>query len=811
MWKAYREGQSGLLHSATGTGKTLAAWMGPIQTWIDQNESATKSVTGQPVVRKGKWAPLRTIWITPLRALASDTLEALLAPVQWLDLPWRVEARTGDTSSSTKSRQLKHLPTALVTTPESLSILLTHEAIQEQLMSLESIFVDEWHELLGTKRGVQTELALARLRTLSPQLRTWGISATLGNLDEACETLLGNTGHQGNTGQGTGNPGRIIEGYQKKRVVFESLIPKQMDCFPWTGHIGQKMIPQVVERIEKCDSALIFTNTRSQTEIWYQEILKARPDWAGLIAVHHGSLDTEVRSWVENGLRLGSLRAVVCTSSLDLGVDFTAVDIVFQVGSPKGAARLLQRAGRSGHQPDATSRLYFVPTNSLELIELASAQDAIRAKRLEARRPLEGPLDVLAQHVITLAVGGGFRADELLQEVRTTRAYDSLTDAQWLWILSFVTSGGSSLKAYPEFQKVEITDGLYHMKTPRLVRQHRMSIGTITSDASMHVRYMSGRSLGTTEESFISKLNEGDTFLFAGRVVRLVKTHDGSAYVRRASGKPDSIPRWGGGRLPLSTELGNALRLRIEQAAEGTLEGREMRALTGLMKIQEQWSHIPRRDELLIESIKTREGYHTCLFPYEGRLAHEGLAAVFAYRISRLQKITISLACNDHGLLLHSKQPIPMDQAIEEGLFDATGLEADIAASLNATQMAKKQFRQIARVAGLVHDGLPGQNKSAKHLRASSNMFYDVFETYDPSNRLLEQSRREVLQFQLEAQRMYEALARIESGRVVHMRPKKMTPFSFPLYVDRLRERVSSESLADKVSRIVNKLTAQGT
>ncbi|HBE67282.1 MAG TPA: ligase-associated DNA damage response DEXH box helicase [Planctomycetaceae bacterium] len=790
VWKAYREGDSGLLHSATGTGKTLAAWMGPLQTWMAEQPDGGKYSTR-------RWPPLRTIWITPLRALANDTLEALKAPVEHLGLPWRVEGRTGDTSSSTKSRQLKRLPTALVTTPESLSLMLTHRPVLDQLRGLESIFVDEWHELLGTKRGVQTELALARLRRLNPNLRTWGISATLGNLDEACSTLLGDSPRAG----------RVIEGYKSKRIVFESLIPDQMDCFPWTGHIGTKMIPQVIEQIEKCSSALVFTNTRSQTEIWYQEMLKARPDWAGLIAVHHGSLDTSVRTWVENGLRSGKLRAVVCTSSLDLGVDFTAVDVVFQVGSPKGAARLLQRAGRSGHQPSATSRLFFVPTNAIELIELAAAQDAIRLRQLEARRPLSRPLDVLAQHAVTIAIGGGFTADELLAEVRSTRSFDALSDAQWQWVLKFVTTGGESLKAYAEFQKVLVDDARYTMDDRRLVRQHRMSIGTIASDAAMHVRYMSGRSLGTTEESFIAKLNEGDKFLFAGRIVKLVKIHDNAAYVRRATGRPDAIPRWGGGRLPISTELSDALRNRIERASEGVLEGREMRSLESLFAIQESWSHIPHSSELLVESIKTREGYHTSIFPFEGRLAHEGLGAVFAYRISQLSKITLTLACNDHGILLHSRQPIPIDEAIDAGLFSPENLDADIANSLNATQMAKKQFRQIARVAGLVHDGMPGQQKTAKQLRASSNMFYEVFEKYDPSNLLLEQSRREVLEFQLESARMHAALERIENGTIVRQRPAKMTPFSFPLFVDRLRERVSSESLSERVARIVGKLS----
>ncbi len=790
VWRSYRNGYSGMLHSATGTGKTLGVWMGPILKWLQENTD------------RSKWNPKRSpaarvLWITPLRALAGDTENSLRAPLDALGLPWSLDSRTGDSKQSAKQRQLKKLPTALISTPESLSLMLTHEKLLAQLTQLEGVIVDEWHELLGTKRGIQTELALARLRSLNPKLRIWGVSATLGNLSQACEALVGGT---------SVDRVKVVEGHKKKKVELESIIPEQIDRFPWSGHIGTKMVPQVVNLLESVNSALVFTNTRSQTEIWYQHLLQQRSEWAGQIAIHHGSLDMSVRRWVEDGLRAGRLRAVVCTSSLDLGVDFTAVDLVIQIGSPKGAARLLQRAGRSGHQPDATSRLAFVPTNAIELIEMAAAQDAIRSGRLEARPLLNKPLDVLAQHVVTIAIGGGFTSDALLKEVRTAYAYQSLTEIEWQWVLDFVVRGGESLQAYPDFHRVEVVDGRFLVTQRQTITNHRMNIGTIVSDASMQVKYLKGKSLGTAEESFLSKLNPGEKFVFAGRLVELVRVKDNAAYVRRASGKPDAVPRWMGARMPLSSELSAALRRRIEQASEGKFIGREMESLKPLLELQAQWSTLPRSDELLMEKVKTRGGYHLFLYPFEGRLVHEGLAALFAYRMSKLRKQSFSIGCNDHGIVVQSPMPIQVEQALTAGVFASGDLVEDILKSMNSTEMAKRQFRQIARVAGLIHPGLPGRRKSASHLQASSTLFFDVFSQYDPTNMLLEQSRREVLEQQLESSRMRLALLRMEASRILINELERVTPLSFGLLVDKLRERVSSETLADRVRRMQHDL-----
>lgn len=801
-WRAYRDGSSGLVHSATGTGKTLAVWMGPILKWLSENRD------------RQKWQPkrppgLRVLWITPLRALAGDTEASLRQPLDHIGLPWKLESRTGDSKASAKARQLKRLPTALITTPESLSLMLTHEKLLEQFKQLEGVIVDEWHELLGTKRGIQTELALSRLKKLNPKLRIWGLSATLGNLEQAKQALVGVEPANSDNDNAVGTDSvRIIEGYRKKRLHLESIIPERMESFPWSGHIGIRMVPQVADKIESVNSTLVFANTRSQTEIWYQQLLKQRPDWAGRIALHHGSLDSSVRQWVEKGLREGALRAVVCTSSLDLGVDYTAVDLVIQIGSPKGAARLLQRAGRSGHQPEATSQLAFVPTNAIELMELAAAQDAIRAGHLEARPLLRKPLDVLAQHLVTIAIGGGFHSDELLREVRTTQAYESLTDIEWQWVLDFVVRGGSSLDAYPEFKRVERTGDFYHLTQRRIQTSHRMNIGTIVSDAAMHVKYMKGKTLGTAEESFLSKLKPGEKFLFAGRLVEMVCVRDNVAYVKRSKGTPDTVPRWMGGRMPLSSELSEALRHKLHEASQQKLTGREMKALKGLLDIQQKWSIIPQANQLLIEQIKTRTGFQIFLFPFEGRLVHEGLAALIAYRISRDRKTTFSMACNDYGVVLQSPEKTEIDPDTARSWFSTDDLMADILESMNCTEMAKRQFRQVARIAGLIQQGLPGARKNARQLQASSNLFFDVFCQYDPDNLLLEQSRREVLDQQLEATRMHSAMERINQSQIMIKEPPRVTPLAFPLLVDKLRERVSSETLADRIARMQMQLEA---
>ncbi|MEO6055320.1 MAG: ligase-associated DNA damage response DEXH box helicase [Gemmatimonadales bacterium] len=789
VWRAYLAGESGLVHAATGTGKTYAAWLGPVLEWLrDYSSRPPRKADGPP--------PLRVLWITPLRALAGDTEAALRAPVEDFGLPWTVESRTGDTPARVRARQRDRLPTALVTTPESLSLLLTREDAAAVFGHLELVVVDEWHELLASKRGVHTELALARLRRFRPRLRTLGLSATLGNLDVARDALLGLDG------TGSPRPGRLMRGLVPKALSVDALIPDTMERFPWSGQIGLRLLPEVVRAIEESQSALVFTNTRATAEIWYQALLAARPDWAGIIALHHGSLDRATREWVEDGLREGKLRCVVCTSTLDLGVDFTPVDRVLQVGSPKGVGRLIQRAGRSGHQPGAVSRLTCVPTNALELVDVAAARDALEAGRIEARLPVERPLDLLAQHAVTVALGGGFVSDELFEEVRTTRAYRDLSRAEWAWILDFVTCGGAALRAYPEHSRVVVRNGRYVVTSRLVAMRHRLSIGTIVSETSMKVQLLRGRTLGSVEENFIARLRPGDHFTFAGRTLEFVRVRGLVAYVRKSVTPTSVVPHWSGARMPISPELAAGIRLKLDEARRGHYVGREMAAVRPILELQAAWSRLPAPDELLVERVRTREGHHLFFYPVEGRLVHEGLAALFAYRMAQLGPISFTLAANDYGLELLSAEPAPVEEAIEAGLFSREHLLHDIPASLNAAELARRQFREIARVAGLIFQGYPGVNKSVKQVQASSELLYDVFTRYDPDNLLVFQAHREVLERQLERSRLVGALDRIAGGRISVIDVERPTPLAFPLLVDRAREQVTSEKLGDRIRRL---------
>ena len=789
VWRAYLAGESGLVHSATGSGKTLAAWLGPLAEWMDEN---APSPLGEGRDEGRKAPPLRVLWITPMRALAGDTVISMERALKGLGLPWTVGLRTGDTSSAERARQARKLPSALVTTPESLSLVLSQPDAREKLSDLRLVVVDEWHELLGNKRGVMTELCLARLRKWNARVRTWGLSATLGNIDEALERLIP-----------ASTPHRIVKGVSDKKVLMDTLIPPDVDKFPWAGHIGLVMLEHVIEAIDSARSTLVFTNVRSQAEIWYQGLLEARPEWAGLIGLHHGSLDTDVRRWVEQGLKEGRLKAVVATSSLDLGVDFSPVERVLQIGSPKGVARLLQRAGRSGHAPGQVSRVTCVPSHALEFVEAAAARRAALAGRIESRRPVERPLDLLTQHLVTIAAGEGFDADEMKAEVRSARAYRDLTEPEWQWALDFVTRGGDALKAYPDYHKVVRDEaGRYRIKDTAIARRHRMSIGTIVSDAAVNIQYLRGKRLGNVEESFVARLSPGDTFIFAGHLLEFLRVENMTAYVK--PGKPGAavIPRWDGGRCPLSSEVSEGIRELLELHVERRENEPEMHAVRRLLKLQHAWSRVPRRHEVLVEQTQTREGHHIFFYPFEGRSVHLGLSALLAHRLSKTRAGTFSLGFTDYGFELLSRERFELIALLKGGLFTTENILEDMLASLNAVELSKRQFREIARVAGLVFQGYPGQPKTNRQVQATSGLIYEVFARWEPDNPLLGQAEREVLERQLEFSRLADGLRRMEKTPVLLRQTHKPSPFAFPIMVSRFREKLSNEKLADRVRRM---------
>jgi ATP-dependent Lhr-like helicase len=734
-----------------------------------------------------------------MRALAADTLRALKEPLPDLAPTWTAGARSGDTSSGERAAQNKRLPTALVTTPESLSLLLSRADAQDSLGRTALVVVDEWHELMGNKRGVQVQLALARLRQWNPALRVWGMSATLGNLDEALYTLLG-----------PDHAGELVRGHTAKELVVDTLLPPRAERFPWAGHLGLVMVPQVVDEIARSASTLVFTNTRAQAELWYLALLDARPDWAGEIALHHGSLDRAAREWVEAGLKNGTLRAVVCTSSLDLGVDFSPVERVLQIGSPKGVARLLQRAGRSGHAPGRPSRVSIVPTHSLELIEGAAARHAVQAGQIEAREVPQQPLDVLVQHLVTVALGGGFEPDALYREVRGTAAYADLSPEGWQWCLDFVSQGGASLTAYPDYHRVRPDEhGVWRVPDARLARRHRANIGTIVSDASMVVQYLGGAKLGTVEESFAARLKPRDCFLFGGRLLELVRVQDMTAWVKRASGKRPAVPRWNGGRMPLSTTLADAVVEQLAGVARGEFPSPELQAAQPMLALQRDWSALPTLRTLLAETLDSREGTHLFLYPFAGRHVHLGLASLLAWRVARHTPRTFSIAVNDYGFELLCADPVDWSTLLPEVLSEAPDddtLLGEVLASLNASELAQRRFREIARVAGLIFQSHPGEARSSKQLQASSSLFWEVFRKYDPHNRLLQQAEGELLRQELDIGRLRSSLARMASQTLVVKPLARPTPLAFPLLVERLREKLSNEQVADRIARMVAQL-----
>ncbi len=796
VWRSVGLGKSGLLHATTGSGKTYAVWLAALNRFAVPAKASTPTPNAAAKKRAPLAPPLTVLWITPMRALAADTERALNAPLVDMNLSWSVGVRSGDTSSAERARQTRRLPTALITTPESLTLLLSQPDARQLFDGLRMVVVDEWHELIGSKRGVQLQLALARLRQFQPALITWGLSATLGNLPYALQVLI------------PSGDSVMVQGKQAKELNVDTLLPASLERFPWAGHLGLRMLPQVVAEIESCTTSLIFTNTRSQSELWFQALLEAKPDWAGLMALHHGSLDRKVREWVELALKDGRLKCVVCTSSLDLGVDFLPVERVLQIGSPKGVARLMQRAGRSGHAPGRPSRLTLVPTNSLELLESIAAQDAVLARAIEPRLSPHKPLDVLVQHLVTVALGGGFTADALQAEVKTTFAYQDLTQQEWLWALAFVKNGGSSLDAYPDYRRaIPDEQGVWRVPDAQMARRHRMSIGTIVSDASIAVKYFSkaggGKSLGTVEESFIARLKPGDHMLFAGRLLELVRVHDMTAYVRPGKGNKPAVPRWSGGRMSLSNELSSAMVARLGQASLGQFAGPEMKLLKPLLDVQARWSALPAADSLLAETLHSRGGWHLFLYPFAGRNVHLGLASLLAWRIARDQSSTFSIAVNDYGFEMLSAVEIDWAQAFGAHIFSAQDLLPDVIASLNASELAQRRFREIARVSGLVFNGFPGASKSAKQLQASSSLFFEVFRKYDAGNLLLTQSQQEVLRDELDVDRLQITLEQLQTKVLRWQAVERATPFAFPLVVERLRESITSEKLADRIARMV--------
>ena len=794
-WDAYLKGKNGLLNAPTGSGKTYSLWVPIVLEYLKQNpDYKTKPQKG-----------LKAIWITPLRALSVEIAQAATRFAEETNSGLTVGIRTGDTSQKERAAQKKSMPDLLITTPESLHLLLSSKNYPKLFKNLNAIVVDEWHELLGSKRGVQTELALSRLKTVSKNLKIWGISATIGNLPQAQEVLLGAESEALQNSI-------LIKANIQKQIEVKSIIPESMEKFPWRGHLGLHLLDEVIPILNKSKTTLVFTNTRSQCELWFQKLMNKYPEFAGEVAMHHGSINKETRLWVEQAIRNESLKAVICTSSLDLGVDFAPVETIIQIGGPKGVARFLQRAGRSGHQPGKASRIYFLPTHAIELIEAAALQKAVEKKAVEDRIPYLQSFDVLVQYLTTLAVSDGFYPNEIYPEIKSTFCFQGLTEDEWRWCLNFITKGSQSLQTYDEYKKVEIEeDGRFKVNHRGVAMRHRLQIGTIVSDAMLTVKYVKGGFIGTIEEWFVSKLKPGDVFTFAGRNLELSRIKGMQVLVRKSKKKTAKVPSWMGGRMTFSAQMSELLREELYEAAESIAsnskkKSAELTALQPILERQQLESIIPKQNEFLIETFKTREGYHAIFYPFEGRFVHEALGSLLAYRISLLSPISFSIAFNDYGFELLSDQEIDMQQVLDNDLFSAEFLMDDLYKSLNATEMARRKFRDIAVVAGLVFTGYPNKLVKSKHLQSSSQLLFDVFRDYEDDNLLFQQAFRETFEHQLEEGRLRLALERIHQQKIVWKSCQKPTPFSFPIITDRLREKLSSEKLEDRIQRMLKQL-----
>ncbi len=778
-WKTYSKGYSGMVIAPTGFGKTFSVFLAVVIEYLNHPEAYQKG--------------LKLLWISPLRSLAKDLAKAMEAAVNAIGLDWEVQVRNGDTPQNIRRKQERLMPDVLLTTPETMHLLFSQKRNSRWFTSLQCVAVDEWHELLGNKRGVLTELVISRLLTIAPKLKVWGITATIGNLEEAQDVLIPYS-HLKTT---------MVKAKERKKLKIESLLPDTVDVLPWSGHLGASMSSKIIPIIKTNTTTLIFTNTRGQSELWYQIILEAAPELAGLLAIHHGSIDLKLRHWIEDSISSGQLKAVICTSSLDLGVDFKPVDCIIQIGSAKGVARFMQRAGRSGHSPYETSKIYFVPTHSLELIEVAALKEAVKQNKTESRSPMVLCYDVMVQFLVTLATGEGFIKEKAFNILKQTHAFSYLNQDEFNWAIQFITQGGETLKAYEEFHKVILDeDGLYKVKSRRISMLHRMNIGAIVSDAMLRVKFRSGGYIGMIEEYFISKLKPKSSFILAGRVLEMMHIKDMTVYVKRSKSKKAITPSWLGGRLPLTSHLSHFLRIKLAEALSPGIRERELKFLHPLIANQNDKSHIPKSNEFLIELITTKDGYHLFMYPFEGRLVHEVIAALMAYRLGKITPLSFTIAMNDYGFELLSDQPIPLDATNVDALLSKTNLMEDVSASINASEMASRTFRDIAVIAGLVVQSRPGSRQNNKSLQSSSGLIFRVLEDYEPNNLLLRQAYTEVFNQQLEEVRLQAAFERISKSKIVIKQAKAFTPLSFPIKVDSLRNAMSNESLEARIARI---------
>ena len=776
MLAAARNGESVLLIAPTGGGKTLAGFL---PTLVDLAETP----------RDG----LHTLYVSPLKALATDIARNLTAPVTEMGLPIRIETRTGDTPANRRARQKETPPHILLTTPESLAVLIAAPDAPRFFGSVAAIVMDEVHALAGTKRGDQLALCVARMAVLAPTARRIGLSATVAH-PEAIRAFTG--------------ANRIIAAEGGEPPSLSIMLPSGR--LSWGGHMGLEAAPEVIARIREARMTIVFVNTRAQAELMFQALWKLNDPMLP-IGLHHGSLEIEQRRKVEAAMAAGRLRAVVATSSLDLGIDWGGIDQVIQVGAPKGISRLLQRTGRANHRMDEASNAILVPANRFEVLECEAAIQGIGAGELDGDPPGPGGLDVLAQHLLGLACAAPFSPDDVYTEVRTAAPYAALTREDFDDVLRFVENGGYALQVYEQWRKLfRDGQGLIHVRSANVARRHRMNIGTIVEAPLLKVRLTGKRGgfgtvLGELEEYFAGLLRPGDTFMFAGRLLRFTRVHEMAVECTDGGDGEPMVPAYEGGRLPLTTNLADRVRdlLRTPAAWHAFPE-----PVQEWLTMQRGVSRLPGRDDLLVETFPRGDRWYLVAYCFEGRNAHQTLGMLLTKRMERAGYAPLGFVATDYVIGIWSLHP-PRDVA---RLFDQDMLGDDLEEWMADSSMLKRTFRNVAVIAGLIERHHPGAEKSRRQVTVNSDLIYDVLRKHQPDHILLRAARADASSGLIDLRRVADMLARVK-GRIVHMVLSRVSPLAVPILLEIGRENVragdTEEALLAEAEAIIAEATGE--
>jgi ATP-dependent helicase Lhr and Lhr-like helicase len=782
----HRERRSALLIAPTGAGKTLAGFLPTLIELADRPKRNSITPGG-----------IHTLYVSPLKALAVDIERNLMKPVAEMGLSSiRIETRTGDTPASKRDRQRRDPPDILLTTPEQVALMVSSKDAEAYFGDLKRVIFDELHALTPSKRGDLLALDFARLRRLAPPLLAVGLSATVRDPDELRAWLVEQEGETANSLSDL----VVADRETAAPPIIEILETEER--LPWSGHTARHAIADVYQRIKAHKLTLVFVNTRMQAEFVFQLLWGVNDD--GLrIALHHGSLDVGQRRKVEAAMAAGGLDAVVCTATLDLGIDWGDVDLVINVGAPKGASRLLQRIGRANHQLDQPSKALLVPANRFEVLECRAAVDAAKAGEQDAAISRQGALDVLAQHVLGMACTEPFHADDLFREVRSAMPYAWIDCDTFNRIVQFVATGGYALKSYERFAKIrQDKDGRWRAANPRIIQHYRMNVGTIVEATMLKVRFgrprggqmLGGRTIGEIEEYFAETMVAGDTFIFGGEVLRYEGIVEDSVMVTRAMGKDPKVPSYAGGKFPLSTHLADRVRTMLSDPGHW---GHLPAQVSDWLAMQQLKSVLPARTDMLVETFPRAGRHHIVAYPFEGRLAHQTLGMLLTRRMERLKLKPLGFVCNDYGLCVWGLTDLTAAAARAPGfmnaLFDADMLGDDLEEWLAESQLMKRTFRYCAVIAGLIERKFPGQEKKGRQVTMSTDLVYDVLRRHEPDHILLRAARADAATGLLDIARLGDMLARIR-GRIVHRSLAKVSPLSVPILLEIGREAVYGEA-----------------